>query len=90
MSPPLSWVDKNDNNFTGLELTNKKLKSYKISQYADDLSLYLGCPEQILCALDIVIYFGNIAGLTLIMEKTEGLLIGSLRNANIIIEGIKF
>ena len=63
---------KNENNFTGLEQINKnkKLKSYKIYQYADDLSLYIGFPEQILCSLDIVISFGNISGLTLNMEKT--------------------
>ena len=77
----------------GITIPNRmsgKNKTYKLSQYADDMSLFLESGEQVLNALDVVIAFGQVSGLKLNLEKTEGMWIGSLFGSNTIIEGIKW
>ena len=54
------------------------------------MSLFLKNGEQILNALDIVMEFGQVSGLILNVNKTEGIWIGSLSNCNIEIGGIKW
>ena len=64
-------------------------KTFKLSQYAEDISLYLKNGEQIANA-DVVIDFGRVSGLKLNINKTEGLWLGSLSNSIIKIQGIKW
>ena len=54
------------------------------------MSIFLKNGEQILQALDTVIEFGKVYGLTLNLDKTEGLWIRSLFGSNIAIHGIKW
>ena len=80
-------------NIEGITIPNKSSglhKTYKLSQYADDMSIFLKNGEQILQALDTVIEFGKVSDLTLNLDKTEGLWIGSLFGSNIEIDGIKW
>ena len=53
------------------------------------MSLFLKDGNQLLTALDEVSKFGHVSGLTLNINKTEGLWIGSLWNCNVKIVGIK-
>ena len=69
---------------------NNELKIFKLSQYADDMSLFLKDGNQLLTALDEVSKFGHVSGLTLNINKTEDLWIGSLWNCNVKIVGIKW
>ena len=88
----LSLAIKKDENLTGITipLKGQSKQTFKLSQYADDVSLFLKNAEEILNALDIVIQFGNISGLSLNLNKTEGFWIGSLAKCNVKIQGIKF
>ena len=54
-----------------------KVKEMKISQYADDTCLFLKDEVQIEPVLNIINYFGDIAGPKLNLTKTEGLWLGS-------------
>ena len=56
------------------------LTQQKMSQYADDTSLVLKDENQIIPALDTIAKFSSVSGLTLNLEKTEALWLGSLKN----------
>ena len=73
-----------------IPLDKETYKTVKLSQYADDMSLYLKDGEQFLNALDTIIDFGRVSGLVLNLEKTEGLWLGSLANCNERICGLKW
>ena len=70
---------KQNNNIKGIEIKGKRGVSlhYKISQYADDGSLYLKDINDMINALDEVMSFSSIAVPKLNIEKTEGMWIGS-------------
>ena len=53
-------------------------KTYKLAQYADDMSLYLKNGEQVSNAIDEVTKFCLVSGLSLNLDKTEALWIGSM------------
>ena len=73
------------NLFEGIEVKDKdKSEKIKISQYADDSTLYLSKIENLVGALSIVESFSNVSGLKLNLKKTEGLCMGSLIGQNII------
>ena len=65
-------------------------KTYKLAQYADDISLYLKNGEQVMNAIDEVVNFGQVSRLTLNLDKTEAIWIGSMSNSKIKILGIKW
>ena len=67
-----------------------KYKTIKLSQYADDICLYLKDIQQFLNALDTIMDFGNVSGLVLNLQKTEGLWLGNLANCNLQIGGINW
>ena len=53
------------------------------------MSLYLKNGEQIMNAIDEVVNFGKVSGLTLNLDKTEAIWISSMSNSKIKIHGIK-
>ena len=73
-----------------IPLDKERYKTVKLSQYVDDMSLYLKDGEQFLNTLDTIIDFGRVSGLVLNLEKTEGLWLGSLTNCNERICGLKW
>ena len=54
--------------------------SIKISQLADDTTLFLKSKNEISIALSIMERFGNLSGLRLNRKKTEGMWLGRLRH----------
>ena len=72
---------RNNQELKGINLPGKhEPKEIKISQFADDCTLFLADSEQIILALEIVNNFTNVAGPRLNITKSEGMWIGSLRN----------
>ena len=64
--------------YKGIDIcTNEGVKELRISQYADDTTLFVKNPENIVNALDCVNVFSKWSGLMLNYNKTEGLGIGS-------------
>ena len=68
-----------------VELNNINFE-YKCFQYADDISLFLLNEYQIEKALKIIENFGNVAGPILNRSKTEGILLGCLKDKENILE----
>ena len=54
----------------------EKYKTIKLSQYADDICLYLKDIQQFLNALDTIIDFGNVSGLVLNLQKNRKFMAG--------------
>ena len=54
-------------------------KEYKISQFADDTSLFLNNFTSVQNSLKLLDEFGNISGLKLNVEKTKAIWLGSQR-----------
>jgi hypothetical protein len=52
----------------------------KISQLADDTTLFLRSKNEISIALNIMEIFGNLSGLKLNRNKTEGIWLGRLKH----------
>ena len=87
----LARAIKTNKDISGISLKlNNNTKNYKLSQYADDMNLYIKTIEEALTALDLVLEFGKFSGLKLNISKTEGMLLGSLQGTNIKIANIKF
>ena len=88
----LAIAIKNNQDIQGIIIANKNKikKTIKLSQYADDTSLYLKNAEQIIHALDTVIEFGSVSGLKLNLDKTEALSIGILIGKTFKINGINW
>ena len=57
--------------------------TFKISQYADDLTLILSDLQSVSSTINTIKQFSKVAGPKLNLDKTEGLLIGNLKNSNI-------
>ena len=57
--------------------------TFKISQYADDLTLILSDLQSVSSSINIIKQFSKVAGPKVNLDKTEGLLIGNLKNSNI-------
>ena len=83
---------KQNENIKGLDIPfdKKTYKTVKLSQYADDMCLYLKDDQQLINAFDTILEFGKMSGLVLNIEKTEGLWLGGLENHNMTLFGIKF
>ncbi len=80
---------RQDNLLEGIKVNGRKKScNLKISQYADDTTLFLNSFEQVIVALDTVSKFSHVSGLKLNLHKTEGLLLGPLKTAPINISGI--
>ena len=76
----LSTAIRNDNKIEGLEIHGKE---HKISQYADDTSLYLKDAERCLAmALEALHWFYCISGLKINIKKTKVIRIGKIRETD--------
>ena len=64
--------------------------SIKISQLADDTTLFFGSKAEISVALNVIEIFGTFSGLVLNRSKTEGIWVGKLKNCKDKLEGIKW
>ena len=80
-----------NNNIKGIEIKlNGKTHNLKISQLADDTTLFLKSKEEINIALNIIEIFGSFSGLKLNKNKTEGIWIGKLKHCKDKIDNINF
>ena len=66
---------RSSENIKGITVNNHNIK---ITQLADDTTIFLKDKNEIPNAIDIVEEFGNFSGLKLNKNKTEGLLTGNL------------
>ena len=72
-------IRKNTND--GLEINFKdKQKHIQVTQLADDTTVFLKNEKAIKNCLEIIQHFGNVSGLRLNIEKTEGLWLGRGKN----------
>ena len=69
---------------------DNKTHSIKISQLADDTTLFCSSKSDISKAMNIIETFGSFSGLKLNRNKTEGIWIGALKNSVDKIEGIRW
>ena len=60
----------------GLKFYNTQAKEFKISQLADDTTLFLRSKSDITNALNIIDIFGSLSGLILNREKSQGIKLG--------------
>ena len=73
----LSQNLKNSTRFRGLGIHNKEIR---IIQYADDTIIFLQSESDIEMVVSLINDFSKVAGLNLNLNKTEGLLLGKLKN----------
>ena len=82
---------RNHTNIKGIEIKlDGKTHSLKISQLADDTTLFLKSKDEINIALNIIEIFGTYSGLTLNRNKTEGIWIGKLKHCKDKVNDITF
>ena len=87
----LSLHIKQDDMLKGIKIkADEKLHEIRISQYADDTTLFLKDQYQVSHALKLIQEFCDVAGPNLNVNKTEGLFIGNIKNINIQIGNIKW
>ena len=72
-----------------VKLDNKNHR-IKISQLADDTTLFLSNKKEIKAAMNEIEIFGSFSGLTLNKNKTEGIWIGKLKNSKDKVAGINW
>ncbi len=78
---------RNNDNIQGFQCSDKNVKH---SMYADDTTLLLSNLESLRNAIETVNNFSQVAGPKLNVEKTEGILLGPLKDTLIEYMGIKF
>ena len=82
---------RNNINLKGINVqTPYGNKSIKLTQLADDTTLFLASKAEVKIALNIIEQFGKFSGLKLNRNKTEGMWIGALKQCKDIIEGINW
>ena len=73
----LSCRIRQDNNIKGFQIKlDTKTHSLKISQLADDTTLFLKSKDEVRHTLNIIEIFGTLSGLKLNRSKTEGIWLG--------------
>ncbi len=78
---------RNDNKITGLTNLDNEIKQL---MYADDTTLLVSDFKSMKNAIENVNKFSQVAGMKLNVEKTEGVLLGPLKDTTDTYEGIKF
>ncbi len=78
---------RNNNQITGFKFSDQNIKEL---MYADDTTLLLSDFESMKHALNTVNEFCTAAGMKLNVEKTEGILLGPLKNTMTSFKGVKF
>lgn len=82
---------RTSNQIEGIQIiSNNEEKAIKISQLADDTTLFLKNENEIKSALSIINDFGKHSGLKLNINKTEGMWLGRFKNRQFNIENINF
>ena len=72
---------RNNTALQGIKVKNEEDNKYlKITQLADDTTLFLNSKTEINTALNVITNFGKHSGLELNRSKTEGMFIGNLKN----------
>ena len=72
---------RSDQEINGIKITNKKWsKEIRISQVADDTTIFVSNKQSIERVIQIVEKYSSVAGLTLNLNKTQGLWIGANKN----------
>ena len=71
---------RNHENIKGITFNEQE---YKINQYADDTFLILRDLKSVTESLNTVKSFSQLAGSVLNLDKTEGLLLGNLKQTNL-------
>jgi hypothetical protein len=82
---------RNNKDIKGFQIKiDKQTHSIRISQLADDTTLYFNSKNDISVALNEIEIFGNFSGLMIDRNKTEGLWIGKLKHSKDKEEHIKW
>lgn len=82
---------RNNSNVKGIQVKlDTKTHNLKISQLADDTTLFLGSKDEIVNALNLIETFGTFSGLKLNREKTEGIWVGKLKSCKDKVGGVNF
>ncbi len=75
----------------GFDVPHKDgFSTVKLTQYADDICLFLRDVQSINAALQVVTNFSSVSGLKLNMDKTEGLYFGNTQNRTVDYDKIKW
>ena len=83
----LARAIKRSEDISGIHINVREIK---MTQYADDLTIFLDKPESIPNLLDLLEIFGQCSGLRINKEKTEALALGSLKGHSRISSKVKF
>ena len=82
---------RNNKDIKGFQIKiNEKTHSIKISQLADDTTLFCTSKEEIYIAFNEIETFGSFSGLLMNKHKTGGIWVGKLKHSKDKIEGIKW
>ena len=82
---------RNNKDIKGFQIKiDEQTHSIKISQLADDTTLYFNSKNDISVAMNEIEIFGNFSGLMINRNKTEGLWIGKLKHSKDKVENIKW
>ena len=82
---------RNNKDIKGFQIKiDEQTHSIKISQLADDTTLYFNSKNDISVAMNEIEIFGNFSGLRINRNKTEGLWIGKLKHSKDKEENIKW
>ena len=82
---------RNNENIKGFQVKIDEINhSIKISQLADDTTLFFNSKSEIPLALNEIEIFGSFSGLIMNKDKTEGLWIGKLKHCKDKVGGIKW
>ena len=82
---------RNNKDIKGFQIKiDEQTHSIKISQLADDTTLYFNSKNDISVAMNEIEIFGNFSGLMINRNKTEGLWIGKLKHSKDKEENIKW
>ena len=82
---------RNNKNIKGFQVKIDEINhSIKISQLADDTTLFFNSKSEIPLALNEIEIFGSFSGLIMNKDKTEGLWIGKLKHCKDKVGGIKW
>ena len=74
---------RQDNDIKGIQIKLDGINhSIKLSQLADDTTIFVKTREEISKALNIIEIFGSLSGLLLNRNKTEGIWLGNLKHDN--------
>lgn len=73
---------KQNSTITKLPLPNSINNASLVSQFADDLCLFLKSEIDVLNSLNEIISFGNVSGLKLNIEKTEAMWLGPMADSD--------